>query len=128
MKNLKKYYIIPATPEEVYIAMTNPATIQLWSGEEADMSIVPGSEFSLWEGSIAGKNIEFIEGKKIVQQWYFGDQEEPSIVTIILHKNEKGTSAELRHTNIPDEAYEEIKEGWDEAYFGSLIDFYTEEE
>ncbi len=124
MKDFKKYYSIPAEPELLYKALTNPATIQLWTGEEAEMSTEPGSEFSLWQGSIAGKNIAFEEGKKIVQQWYFGDQAEPSIVTIKLHPDKHGTSAELLHTNIPDEAYDEITQGWTNDYFGSLIEFY----
>jgi activator of HSP90 ATPase len=125
MKDFKKHFTIPAPPEEVYAALTNPATIQLWSGEPAEMSTTPGTEFSLWEGSIVGQNLDFEEGKKIVQEWYFGEQEEPSIVTIILHPDKKGTSAELKHTNIPDEAYEDIVQGWQEAYFGALIDFYA---
>jgi len=124
MKDYKKHFIVPAPPEEVYRALTNPATIQLWSGEPAEMSTEPGSEFSLWEGSIVGRNLEFVEDKKIVQEWYFGEQEEDSIVTIILHPDKKGTSAELKHTNIPDDAYADIVEGWQDAYFGALIDFY----
>ena len=126
MKDFKNYYIIAASPEEVYIALTNPATLQLWTGEPAIMSTESGSEFSLWEGSIAGKNIAFEPGKKIVQEWYFGEQEESSIVTIILHTHKQGTSAELRHSNIPDEAYAEIVDGWNEVYFNSLIDFYED--
>ncbi len=106
------------------MALTNPGTIQLWTGEAAEMSEEPGSEFSLWEGSIVGKNLEFEPGKMLVQQWYFGEQEEPSIVTIKLHPHKYGTSAELRHTNIPDEDYNDITEGWDDAYFAALIDFY----
>ena len=50
MKTFKKYYIIPATPEEIYLALTHPLTIQLWTGEKAEMSAEPGSEFSLWAG------------------------------------------------------------------------------
>lgn len=126
MKDYKKYYIVPAPPEDVYLGLTHPATIHLWTGESAEMSTEPGSEFSLWEGSIVGKNLEFEPGKKIVQQWYFGDQKEESIVTIKLHPHASGTSVELRHTNIPDEAYDDMVEGWDGAYFGSLIDFYEE--
>jgi activator of HSP90 ATPase len=91
------------------------------------MSTEPGSEFSLWEGSISGKNLEFEENKKIVQQWYFGEQHEPSIVTLKLHEHKTGTSVELRHTNIPDEDYQDIVEGWDELYFGALEDFYDED-
>src|SRR5476651_1559957 len=126
MKNLKKYYIVPAPPEEVYNALTNPISIQLWTGEEAEMSTEPGSEFSMWEGSIVGKNLEFDPGKKIVQQWYFDGQDEPSIVTIKLHPDKTGSSVELRHTNIPDTEYDEFAEGWDSAYFGPLIDFFEE--
>lgn len=126
MKNYKKYFSLPASPEEVYLALTNPLTIKLWTGEEAEMSTEPGSEFSLWEGSIVGKNVEFEENKKIVQQWYF-EQKEESIVTIKLHKDGNNTSVELSHTNIPDDAYDNITEGWREAYMGSLQEYFDEQ-
>ena len=126
MLNYKNYYTIPAPPEEVYIALTNPNTIRLWSGEVAQMSTIPGSEFSLWDGSIEGQNLEFVEGKKIVQLWYFGEQEEQSIVTLLLHQVKQGTSIELSHTNIPDSDYKDIVEGWNEIYFGSMRKFYEE--
>ncbi len=124
MKDFKKYYKIDAPPEMLYNALTNAATIQLWSGAPAIMEPVEGTEFSLWEDSITGKNISFIPGKKIVQEWYFGDQAEPSIVTIILHEDKGGSSVEVRHSNIPDEDFDNITEGWTENYMGSLIDFY----
>ncbi|MGN6509954.1 MAG: SRPBCC domain-containing protein, partial [Chitinophaga sp.] len=108
MKDFKQHFVIPAPPEEVYRALTYAPTIQLWTGDKAEMSAEPGTEFSLWDGSISGRNIEFEEGRKIVQEWYFGEQETPSVVTIILHPHKKGTSAELRHTNIPDEDFEDI--------------------
>jgi activator of HSP90 ATPase len=126
MKDFKKYYNISAPPEDVYRALTNPVTIQLWTGEPAEMSTEPGSEFSLWDGSITGRNIEFEEGKKIVQQWYFGDQPGDSIVTIILHPLKSATSVELIHTNIPDEDYQDIINGWNTSYFGSLREFFSE--
>lgn len=126
MKDFKKYYIIPAPPDEVYLALTLEQTIRLWTGDEVEMKAEPGTEFSLWDGSIVGKNLEFEVGKKIVQQWYFGDQTADSIVTIKLHPHASGTSAEVRHSNIPDEDYEDIVDGWDNIYFGSLQDFYEE--
>lgn len=128
MKDFKKYYILPASPEEVYTAITNPLTIELWTGESAVMSTEPNTEFSLWDESISGKNLEFEPNKKIVQQWYFGDREPASIVTIKLHQHEDGTSVELRHTNIPLEDYEDIVEGWTESYFGSLQEYFDEKE
>lgn len=125
MKDYNKYYILPAPAVEVYLALTNPATIQLWTGEKAEMSTEPGSEFSLWDESIVGRNLEFEADKKIVQQWYF-EQDEPSIVTIKLHPHKSGTSVELKHINIPDEEYEDVVEGWNKTYFASLEEFYEE--
>ena len=119
--------MIPVDPEQLYRTLTNPATVQLWAGADAVMSEEPDSEFSLWEESIVGKNLEFEPGKKIVQEWYFGDDAEaPSIVTIKLHEHKQGTSMEVRQTNIPDDVYEEITEGWEQVYIGSLLDFYSE--
>jgi len=124
MKNFKSYYTIPAPPEDVYLALTNPLTIQLWTGEKAVMSTEEGSEFSLWEDSIVGRNLAFEPNKKIVQHWYFEGEPAESIVTILLHPHEKGTSVELLHTNIPDAEFEEFIDGWNNSYFGKLRVFY----
>jgi activator of HSP90 ATPase len=126
MKNFKKYYIIPGTPEEIYNALTNPLSLQLWTGEKAEMSAEANTEFSLWDGSITGLNIEFEENKKIVQQWFFGEQTEASIVTIKLHAHGDGTSVELLHNNIPDDDFNDIVEGWNDSYFAALYDFFVE--
>lgn len=127
MKDFKKYFELPVESEMVYAALTNEHTIQLWSGDKAVMKAEPNTEFSLWDESICGMNLEFEEGKKIVQEWYFGEQEESSIVTIKLHADKKKTSVELKHTNIPDEAYQDICDGWIHSYFGALADFYDED-
>ena len=127
MKDFKQYFIIPATLEEVYMSLTNPFTIELWTGYPAVMNDKPNTEFSLWEGDITGKNIEFELNKKIVQEWYFGNQTQQSLVTIKLFENKKGTQIELIHTNIPDEDYDNIIEGWKEFYFGAIKTFFEEE-
>ena len=126
MKTFRKTFRINTEPADIYSAITNPYTIELWSGYPARMSTEPGSEFSLWEGDITGLNLEFVNDKKIVQEWYFGEQEEQSIVTLLLHEVKHGTSIELIHTGIPDGDYDDIIEGWNRSYFGSLHKFYEE--
>lgn len=126
MKTFKKYYQIPATPEEVYLALTKPQSIQLWTGAEVEFTEEPGTEFSFWDGDIVGKNLEFDYGKKIIQEWYFGEDNEPSIVTIKLHQDKKGTSLEFVQTNIPEADYADFTEGLDEYYLGGLLDFFDE--
>ena len=127
MKTFKKYILLPAPPEEVYLGLTKAQSIQLWTGAEVEFEEEVGTEFSFWEGDIVGKNLEFDYGKKIVQQWYFGDDNEPSIVTIKLHPDGKGTSLEFVQTNIPDEDYDSFTDGIKEFYLGGLADFFEEE-
>ncbi|HLW50256.1 MAG TPA: SRPBCC domain-containing protein [Sphingobacteriaceae bacterium] len=126
MKDFKAYFIIPAEPEMVYKALTTQTTIALWTGEEAQMIPEPGTEFSMWSGAIVGRNISFVPNKQIEQEWLFGGaSDQPSIVRIRLHEHKRGTSLEIRQTNIPEEDYENMSEGWHETYIASLLDFYS---
>lgn len=124
MKSIKRYYTITAEPKDVYNALTNQRMLEIWTGEEVQMELEPNTEFSLWGGSISGVNLEFEANKKIVQQWFFGEEDEKSIVTIKIHPHKKGTSVELHQTNIPDDAYQNISDGWDEDYFGALNELF----
>ncbi len=131
MKNIKKHYHIKATAEDIFTALTNPLTIEIWSGALAVMEPVAGAEFSLWDGDITGINIEIETGKKIVQEWYFEDEEglspeDKSIVTIKLHNEGNSTDVELLHINIPDEAFDNIVDGWDRYYFKPLKELVEE--
>jgi activator of HSP90 ATPase len=125
MKTFKKTFKINTEPSDIYSALTNPNTIELWSGYPAEMSTEPGSEFSLWEGDITGKNIEFIQDRKVVQEWYFGDQIEKSIVTINIRPERENSLITVEHTNIPDEEFDGIAEGWREYYFDAISVFFN---
>ncbi len=126
MQDYKEYFYLPAPPEQVYLALTTETTIQLWTGEEAIMVPEAATEFSLWGGAITGKNLSFEKNRQIEQQWYFGDEPEKSIVRIKLHEQKQGTSLEVRQSNIPDEAYEDMVDGWRHTYIASLLEFYQE--
>jgi len=125
MKTFKKTFKVNADPSDIYSALTNSYTIELWSGYHAQMLTEPGSEFSLWEGDITGRNLEFIQDRKVVQEWYFGDQAEKSIVTIIINPDEENSQVTVEHTNIPDDEFAQISEGWREFYIGAIIDFFN---
>lgn len=122
--NIKLKHYIPATTEEVYIALTNPFTIELWTGFPAEMSTEPGSEFSLFEGDIVGKNLEFKKNRLIKQQWYFEGEENDSIVTLMLKPEKNNTLIELFHENVPEEVFEEMLQGWKTIYFKALKRFF----
>ena len=125
MKSFKKTFKINAESSDIYSALTNPFTIELWSGYPAEMSTEPDSEFSLWGGDITGRNLEFIQDKKVVQEWYFGDQAEKSIVTINIVPDGENSQVTVEHTNIPDNEFAEISEGWREFYIGAIVNFFN---
>ncbi len=125
MKTFKKTFRVNTEPSDVYAALTNPYTIELWSGYPAVMSAEPGNEFSLWDGDITGRNIEFVPDRKVVQEWYFGEQEEKSIVTIMIVPERGESVVTVEHTNIPDDDFNDIAEGWREYYMGAIISFFN---
>ncbi len=114
---------IKATPEEVYRALTHPFAIELWTGAPAEMSEEPGSDFSLLDGNIVGRNLAFEPGSSIRQQWFFGE-DEPSEVLLEIFPDKGHSQLKVVHTEIPEEAYENMKEGWKESYLGPLKDFF----
>lgn len=124
MPDFKKYITLNATPEEVYAALTFEPTVELWTSSPAKIVPEVGEEFSMWDGNISGKFIALEAGKMIQQEWNFGELTEPSIVTIKLHEDKKSTSMEVRHTNIPEESFDDIVDGWNEMYLFGLINFY----
>lgn len=125
-KDFKAYFIIPEEPSSVYLALTTESTAILWTGGNAQIDPKVDGSFSLWDGAIVGKFLELDpENYTIVQEWYFGEQDEKSIVSIKLHEHKKGTSMEVRQSNIPLEDFDNITSGWTEEYAGGLIDFYS---
>jgi activator of HSP90 ATPase len=124
MKTFKKYYKLGAAPADVYKALTNRVMIEIWTGEKAEFKLEPGTDFSMWDGAIVGKNIAFEMNKMVRQVWLFDNEE--STVTIKLHADKKGTRVEVVHENIPDEAYNNIAEGWDDDYFGALAELFND--
>ncbi|KPL17542.1 MAG: ATPase [Bacteroides sp. SM1_62] len=120
MKNIRKTIHIKSPMEEVFNAITNPLTIELWSGYPAVMEPVPGTLFSMFDGDITGTLLAIEPPSMLEQQWDFGEQTVPSIVRIKLSEEGHKTRIELDHSNVPDEAFDNINTGWKEYFFGAL--------
>jgi activator of HSP90 ATPase len=89
------------------------------------MMTKPGEEFNMWDGDICGKIIDLVPDRKVVQEWYFGDREVQSVVTISIAGSGENSTVNVEHTNIPFEDYENIVEGWNEYYMGAIKRFYN---
>jgi uncharacterized protein YndB with AHSA1/START domain len=120
MKDIRRTVHIKASREEIFNAITNPLTIELWTGYPAVIEPVPGTPFSIFDGDITGTLLAVDPPSMIEQQWDFGDQAVPSIARIELSEEGNKTRMELNHSNVPDAAFDNINIGWKEYFFGAL--------
>lgn len=127
MKSIKQAYVIHASVEEVWKALIDPKIIDSWGAGPAKMSEKAGFEFELWGGDIWGKNIEVVPNKKLVQEWFSGKWDKPSIATFILSPNGKGTKIDFTHIDVPDAEFSDIEQGWRDYYIGPLKDYLENE-
>ena len=102
--------------------MTTPKLIEVWSGTSAKMNAKAGSKFSLWGGSIHGKNIEVFK-TRVVQDWKEEGWKDFPRVTFSLEPTKTGTVVTLTHDDIPDTSFKNIKDGWDAYYMLPLKEF-----
>ena len=123
MTTIKQTYLINASLEEVWKALTNPKYIDVWGGGPAKMDDKKGTHFEFWGGDIHGKNIEVTPKEKLVQEWFGGSWKKPSIATFTLTKEKDKIKIDLLHTNIPDSEAKDIDEGWKQYYLGPLKEY-----
>lgn len=119
-KAIKQTYLIESPAEEVWKALTNEEYIQDWGGSPVKMDDKVGTEFEFWGGEIWGKNIEAVPNEKLVQEWYGGNWDKPSLVTFYLFKEDGKTRLELVHESLPEKEYDNFEDGWKEYYLGPL--------
>lgn len=120
MKTIKQTYVIYASVEKVWEALTEPSIIDKWGAGPAKMDNKVGTKFSLWGGDIHGKNIRVIKHKELVQEWFGGEWDKPSIITFTLTEKDGKTTVDLVHVDVPDAEVDDIADGWKTYYMGPL--------
>jgi uncharacterized protein YndB with AHSA1/START domain len=120
---------IPASPEEIYQAWLDSIGHSEMTGGEAEMSDLVGAEVSAWDGYISGRNLELVSGERIVQSWRtseFGDEQEDSVITVVLQEIGGVTLLTLEHSNVPDEQRDYEEDGWQSNYFEPMVAYFSE--
>ncbi len=123
-KSFEQEITIKSTPHEIYeVFMDSKKHSKLTEGK-AMVSREVGGSFSIFEGSLSGKNVELIQDKKIVQTWRGDGENWPkgyySTITFNFEPVDQGTLIKFTHTDIPEGAYESVKQGWDTYYWEPL--------
>ncbi len=127
-KTIEQEIIIKGTPHEIYEVFMDAKKHSKLTESKTKVSREIGGSFSVYEGALSGKNIELIQDKKIVQTWRGNGENWPkgyySTITLIFEPIDQGTLIKFTHTDIPEGAYESVKEGWDNYYWSPLKDMF----
>ena len=121
--------IIPATPMEVYEAYVDGKKQTEFTGSKATSDTKVGGEFTAWDGYIKGKYLELEPGRKIGQEWTSTDFTEgtlPSRFEITLKEAKGGTELTMIHSGVPEDAAEDIGQGWKDYYWEPMKKYFKE--
>jgi uncharacterized protein YndB with AHSA1/START domain len=119
--DIRKSYVIGAPRDDVWAALTDPSIIERWGGGPSVMAPEPGFVFKLWGGDIHGTVLEADPGRSLLEEWYGGDWDTPSLARFTLSDEPGGgTRVELAHTGVPDAEAADFDAGWDDYYLGAM--------
>ena len=124
--------LIDATPLEVYAYLTDGETFGAATGMAARIEARPGSEFSLFDGRVEGRQIELVPGERVVQAWRFGDAHPDawdrgvySIVRFTLTAEGDRTRFVVDHDAIPAEWQDHIETGYPIFYEQPMARYFA---
>lgn len=123
-KSIEQEIRIKSPPHEIYEAFMDAKKHSKFTESKAKVSREIGGSFSIFEGSLSGKNVDLIQDKKIIQTWRGDGENWPkgyySTITLVLEPVDDGTLIKFSHIDIPEASYESVKEGWDTYYWEPL--------
>jgi activator of HSP90 ATPase len=127
VRTIVQNVIIPATPDQIYETFMNPERHSEFTRTSTTGSQEVGGYVSASDGYITAKNIELMNGKKIVQEWStseWPDGYPPSILQLELKKVAGGTELTMTHSQVPAEQADDHAKGWMDYYWNPMIEHF----
>lgn len=127
--SIKTSFIIYATPDKVFEALTDTGIIAAWSGEIGVVENKAGGKFELFDGWVKGEVITFKPRKELSYTWKASEWSKntpASIVKYTFKEHAAGTELFLEHTQLPStEEADKHNSGWIDYVFEPLNDYFT---
>ena len=111
--------IFKASPHDLYEALMDSKKHAAFTGGKAKISRQVGGDIMAYDDYIAGKNIELVPDKKIVQDWRAVDWPEGyySRITFEFTPVPEGTRLDFTHVDLPEGTEAEFEQGWVDNYW-----------
>jgi activator of HSP90 ATPase len=118
-KSIRQTVTFKASSHAVYEALMDSKKQTAFTGGEAKISRKVGGKFTIYGGDIEGENLELVPDRKIVQSWRYSDWPAGvfSKATFNLAEADGKTKLTFTQNGVPDEHYEDIKQGWIDYYW-----------
>jgi activator of HSP90 ATPase len=118
-KTIRQSVTLKGSLHEVYEMLMDSRKHARFTGEKARISRTIGGKFTAYDGYINGINVELTPDKRIVQSWRGSDWPEGhfSKATFSLAEVKGGTRLTFRQAGVPEDQYEDIKQGWYDYYW-----------
>lgn len=121
MLRIEQSYLIKATAEQVWRALTVPELMSQWSGQPAEYDARVGGSYRLWTDYVTGEIVACEPSARLAQTWKPNNWTiTDSVVTFTLTPVRGGTRVDLVHENVQPEDFEGTQNGWKEVYVGAI--------
>ena len=125
-KTIRQVITLKATPHAIYEMLMDSKKHAEIVGSTASISKKVGGKFTVYDGDVEGVNIELVPDEKIVQTWRMGDWPKGhySKATFSFKEVDGKTKFTFTQTGVPEEFYEDIKQGWIDYYWTPLKELF----
>ncbi len=125
-RNIRQSVTFGMSPHDLYEVLMDSRKHAAFTESKAKMSRRVGGEFSVYDGEIAGKNLELVPDRKIVQTWRYSDWPEGhySRCTFSLKEVKAGTRLTFFQSGVPEDKYEDVRQGWHDYYWKPIKEMF----
>lgn len=122
MAKIRQEVTFGAKPAKVYKALVDSTEHTKFTGAGAQIGTGVGDAWSAYDGKISGRQLELVDGVRIVQTWRAGNwpQGSHSLVRFELLPEGDGTRVVLDHDALADDQVAHIDGGWTRMYWEPL--------
>lgn len=111
---------LPAPPERLFDMYLDPREHAAFTGSPVEISAVPGAPFHAFDGVITGAILQVVPKRLIVQSWrspHWGPTDLDSTLILTFLPDPEGGRIELVHTNVVDNDFAGVSQGWEKHYW-----------
>ena len=118
-RTLRQSITFKVSPHEVYEALMDSRQHAKFTGAKAKISRAVGGKISAYDDYVDGVNLELLPDRRVVQLWRGIDWPEGhySTATFSLKEVAGVTHLTFTQTEVPEEQYESIRQGWHDNYW-----------